>query len=80
VQLLTGSVAAPLFNRDGNVPASVCLIMRASGMRDEVAAAAATEELLAVARTISTGLGWRPGAEQGLFSAEAARSSRLQRR
>ena len=61
VQLFTGSVAAPIFDRDGRVPASICLIMRASSLADEAATAAATEELLAVARTISASLGWRPG-------------------
>ena len=64
VQPFTGSLAAPLFDRDGNVPASICLIMRASQLADKAGTETATEELLAVARTISAGLGWRPGVEQ----------------
>ncbi len=80
VQMFTGSIAAPLFDRDGYVPASVCLIMRASEMADEVAMAGVTEDLLAVARTISAALGWRPGAEQGPLLAMDSRASRSRRR
>jgi DNA-binding IclR family transcriptional regulator len=64
VQIFTGSVAAPIFDRDGTVPASICLIMRASSFADRAATAVATEALLAVARAISESLGWRPDADQ----------------
>jgi DNA-binding IclR family transcriptional regulator len=80
VQIFTGSVAAPLFDRDGRVPASICLIMRASELSHQSVTAAATEELLAVAGTISAGLGWRPGAEQTIHSTQGVQSPRARPR
>ncbi|MGH8989618.1 MAG: IclR family transcriptional regulator [Acidimicrobiales bacterium] len=61
VQTFTGSLAAPVFGRDRKVVASVCLICRRSALVDCKEVDAMTEQLLGVARSISAGLGWRPG-------------------
>lgn len=64
VQTFTGSIAAPVFGRDGTVLASVCLIARRSKLADHNMVEFMTEQLLGVTRSISAGLGWRPGADQ----------------
>lgn len=64
VQLFTGSLAAPVFRRDGRVVASVCMITQRSALASADTVAAMTDQLLSTARSISTGLGWRPGADQ----------------
>ncbi len=64
VQTFTGSLAAPVFGRDGQVLASVCLIARRSKLADNDTVDLMTERLLGVTRSISAALGWRPGADQ----------------
>lgn len=75
VQLFTGSLAAPVFGHDGRAAASICVIMRRSALADEDAAESTVEQLLGVARSISAGLGWRPGADQVWLHSEPATSS-----
>jgi DNA-binding IclR family transcriptional regulator len=64
VQLFTGSLAAPVFGRDGRAAASICVIMRRSVLANEGATTSAVERILGVARSISAALSWRPGADQ----------------
>lgn len=64
VQAFTGSLAVPVFGRDGRVAASVTAIMRRTALADDDAVSRRLEQLLSVGRGISAGLGWRPGADQ----------------
>ena len=61
VQRFTGSVAAPVFDRNDKVVASVCFICVRSVFRDEMREALLREELLRTSNSISFALGWRPG-------------------
>ena len=61
VQRFTGSLAAPVFDRNDEVIASVCFISVRSVFRDEMRESLLREELLRTSNSISFGLGWRPG-------------------
>ena len=61
VQRFTGSLAAPVFDRSGEVIASVCFICVRSVFRDEMRESLLREELLRTSNSISFGMGWRPG-------------------
>ena len=61
VQRFTGSLAAPVFDRNDQVIASVCFICVRSVFRDEMREAPLREELLRTSNSISFGLGWHPG-------------------
>ena len=60
VQIFTGSIAAPVWDRDGQAVAVVSFIGRKSVFRDEARAELLLESLLTTAQSISIGLGWRP--------------------
>lgn len=62
VQRFTGSVSAPVFEREGRVIAAVCLIARRTAFRDEGKSAAIVETVLQTAQAASIALGWRPRA------------------
>jgi len=62
VQRFTGSVSAPLHDRDDRVIAAVCLIARRTAFRDEGTSAAIVETVLQTAQACSIALGWRPRA------------------
>ncbi len=64
VQRFTGSLAAPVFDRNDRVVASVCFICVRSVFRDEMREALLREELLRTSNSISFALGWRPGMSQ----------------
>ena len=61
VQRFTASLAAPVFDRDDRVVASVCFICVRSVLRDDMREALLREELLRTSNSISFALGWRPG-------------------
>jgi len=60
VQAFTGSIAAPVFDRSGQVVAAVCFIARRTAFRDEALVDEMVERLLSTVHNISIGLGWRP--------------------
>jgi DNA-binding IclR family transcriptional regulator len=60
VQPFTGSLAAPVFNRQNEVVASVCFIFRRSLLRERASEEKLREALLMAANAISMALGWRP--------------------
>lgn len=62
VQRFTGSVSAPVFDRDGRVVAAVCLIARRSAFREADQTQAIVETVLQAAQSASIALGWRPRA------------------
>jgi len=61
VQRFTGSVSAPVFERNGRIIATVCLIARRTAFRDKRQSAAIVETTLETAHAASIALGWRPG-------------------
>ena len=62
VQRFTGSVSAPVFDRDGVLVAAVCIIARRTALRDDARREEITETVLQAAQSVSMALGWRPGA------------------
>ncbi len=62
VQRFTGSVSAPVFDRDGRVVAAVCLIARRAAFRETEQTQSIVETVLQAAQSTSIGLGWRPRA------------------
>ena len=60
VQLFSGSIAAPVFNRDNNVVACVCFVSRKSVLRNEAKLEILLEQLIETAQSISVSLGWNP--------------------
>jgi DNA-binding IclR family transcriptional regulator len=65
VQRFTGSVSAPVFDREGQVVAAVCLIARRSAFREGGRTEAIIETVLQAAQAASIALGWRPRATDG---------------
>lgn len=61
VQRFTGSVSAPVFERDGGIIAAVSLIARRTAFRDKRQGEAIVETALETAHAASIALGWRPG-------------------
>ncbi len=61
VQLFTGSLAAPIFARDGESNSCVCFVAKKSIIEDEARRGQLIECLLETAQSISMALGWRPG-------------------
>jgi DNA-binding IclR family transcriptional regulator len=61
VQIFTGSIAAPVWDRDGQAVAAVSFIGRKSAFGDAARTERLLESLLTTAQSISIGLGWRPG-------------------
>ena len=62
VQRFTGSVSAPVFDRDSRVVAAVCLIARRAACREAGQTQSIVETVLQAAQSASIGLGWRPRA------------------
>ncbi len=62
VQVFTGSIAAPVYDRQARVVAAVSFITRKSAFRDAARAERLLESLLTTTQSISMALGWRPGA------------------
>ncbi len=62
VQHFTGSLSAPVFERNQNVVGAVCFITARSAFRDAAMVEAMLETLLRTAQSVSLALGWRPGA------------------
>jgi DNA-binding IclR family transcriptional regulator len=62
VQHFTGSLSAPVFDRNQAVIGAVCFITARSAFRDTAAVEAMLETLLRTAQSASLALGWRPGA------------------
>ena len=62
VQMFTASMAAPVFNRKGEVVACVCFVIRKSGMMNDKRRDELLDRLLETAQSISLALGWRPEA------------------
>lgn len=60
VQIFTGSIAAPVWDRHGQAVATVSFIGRKSVFRDAARAERLLESLFTTAQSISIGLGWRP--------------------
>jgi DNA-binding IclR family transcriptional regulator len=60
VQLFSGSVAAPVFNRENKVVASVCFVTRKSTLKDMDKREVLLEQLTETAQSISVSLGWNP--------------------
>lgn len=61
VQPHTGSVGAPVFDREGAVVASVSFISRYSWFDEEENLDPALETLIRTAHSISIAIGWKPG-------------------
>lgn len=61
VQRFTGSISAPVMDRDGSVIAAVCIIARRTAFRDEESKETIIETVLRTAQSISMAQGWRPG-------------------
>jgi DNA-binding IclR family transcriptional regulator len=61
VQMFTGSMAAPIFDRDGKVNSCVCFVTKKSVIEDEKRRNRLVELLQETAQSISMALGWRPG-------------------
>ena len=61
VQPHTGSVAAPVFNRDGVVIASISFISRYSYFDDEGDLHETVDTLIQAAHSASMAIGWKPG-------------------
>jgi DNA-binding IclR family transcriptional regulator len=57
----SGSVAVPVYQRDGRVVASISATMLRSALADEKAVEATVEQLHNASSSVSTGLGWQPG-------------------
>ena len=68
VQMFTGSMAAPIFDRDGKVNSCVCFVTKKSVIEDEARRARLLEILQETAQSISMALGWRPGVVYDLNS------------
>lgn len=62
VQRFTGSVSAPVFDRDGRVVAAVCLIARRAAFREADQTQSIVETVLQAAQSASIAVGWRPRA------------------
>ncbi len=71
VQLFTGSIAAPVYDRRERVVAAVSFIARKSVFRDAAKTERQLESLLTTTQSISMSLGWRPGSSAERFSARA---------
>lgn len=65
VQMFTGSMSAPIFDRDGKVHSCVCFVTRKSVIQDEARKDRLLELLQETAQSISMALGWRPGVMNG---------------
>jgi DNA-binding IclR family transcriptional regulator len=61
VQMFTGSMAAPIFDRDGKANSCVCFVTKKSVIEDEKRRTRLVELLQETAQSISMALGWRPG-------------------
>jgi DNA-binding IclR family transcriptional regulator len=61
VQPHTGSVAAPVFNREGAVVASISFISRYSYFDDDSNLHRAVDTLNEAAHSVSIAIGWKPG-------------------
>ncbi len=65
VQLFTGSMAAPVFDRGNKIVACVCFVAKKSAIENPKRREEILETMLKTAQSISIALGWRPG--QGKF-------------
>jgi DNA-binding IclR family transcriptional regulator len=61
VQPHTGSIAAPVFDRDGAIVASISFISRYSYFDDESKFHDAVDTLIQTAHSASIAIGWKPG-------------------
>lgn len=61
VQMFTGSLAAPIFDRNGQVNSCVCFVAKKSVVEDDVRRTRLLELLQETTQSISMALGWRPG-------------------
>jgi DNA-binding IclR family transcriptional regulator len=71
VQVGTASVAAPIFDRDGELAAAVCVILRVEELGAERVAALAGA-VTRTGREVSMRLGWRPGGQPAAIARWAA--------
>jgi DNA-binding IclR family transcriptional regulator len=74
VQTYTGSLAAPVRDRDGRVVAAVCFITRRSKLRAPAVEEKMVEALMRTAQSISMALGWRPDSAVNERSAQQRRA------
>lgn len=65
VQVYTGSLSAPVYDRDRRVVAAVCFITRRSKLRNRAVEEKMVEALIRTASSISIALGWRPDSAAG---------------
>jgi DNA-binding IclR family transcriptional regulator len=65
VQVYTGSLAAPVYDRERRVVAAVCFITRRSKLRNRAVEEKMIEALMRTAGSISIALGWRPNNTAG---------------
>jgi DNA-binding IclR family transcriptional regulator len=77
VQIGTGSVAAPVFQADGELAGAVCVIVRAEELNDNERMAALVGAAAGTAREISIRLGWRYGDQPAAVAAWAIRDGEL---
>jgi DNA-binding IclR family transcriptional regulator len=76
VQIGTGSVAAPVFQANGELVGAVCVIVKAEELNDEGRTAALVAAVAHAAREISVRLGWRYGDQPAAVAGWDARNRR----
>jgi DNA-binding IclR family transcriptional regulator len=64
VQVFSGSIAAPIFNRDNNVVACVCFVTKKSILQNITKLDILVEQLIETTQNISISLGWHPNSIQ----------------
>ena len=64
VQVFSGSIAAPVFNRDNNVVACVCFVTKKSILQNTTKLDTLVEQLIETTQNISLSLGWHQNMTQ----------------
>ena len=64
VQVFSGTIAAPIFNRDNNVVACVCFVTKKSILQNTTKLDTLVEQLIETTQNISLSLGWHQNMTQ----------------